>query len=757
MRLLVSSGALVLMAVMAWPSVAAGQGSAAEAKANVLIERQGYFYVGGQYDDSANPTFISGQMYVEYQIPAKSRQLEGASPKYPIIFVHGGSHTGAGWQGTPDGRPGWADFFLTRGWPVYVVDQPGRGKSPYLAAYGPLPRPTTVKAAEDRWSASEKGNRATQWPQAFSHTQWPGTGLHGDAIFDQYYAHLMPGIDNQEDYTVKAWLALIDKIGPSILIEHSQPGPAMWRVANMRPELVKAMVAVEPTGPPFSPNSAGVRTMAYGPSQGPLTYDPPVSDPSEIKIVQQSNPDGPALQACWLQAEPARKLPRLAGLNLLFVLSESSYHAPYDHCTRQYLAQAGVRSDSLHLPDIGIHGNGHLMAIEKNNLRIAGLIEDWLVRKLKGSRLQPSVAPDVPAHVGSLSIAKQGMFFVGGEYDDPANPTLMTKQMYVRYQIPAGAGPAGGVRYSVVMVHGGGQQATTYTGTPDDRSGWADYFLKRGWAVYTVDQPGRGKSIYVDAAYGARGATSISNLENQFTAPERTVPWPQAVLHTQWPGNGVHGDYIFDQFFASQYAGMAALPQEELTGRALVALLKKIGPAVLLTHSQSGPHGWEVADAVPALVKAIIAVEPNGPPFYNDDNTTLDRPWGITRLPMQFSPPALAASDLRMVQQPVADGPGLFRCWGQTDPARQLVNLRGIPILLVTGEASFRAQYDHCTSKFLTQAGVANDHVRLRDVGIHGNGHMMMLEKNNLEIAAYMDDWLRAKLPAPSQTPHDRR
>src|SRR5437773_4990816 len=87
MRLLASSGALVLMAVVAWPPVAAGQGSAAEAKANVLIERQGYFYVGGQYDDSTNPTFISGQMYVEYQIPAKSRQLEGASPKYPIIFV----------------------------------------------------------------------------------------------------------------------------------------------------------------------------------------------------------------------------------------------------------------------------------------------------------------------------------------------------------------------------------------------------------------------------------------------------------------------------------------------------------------------------------------------------------------------------------------------------------------------------------------------------------------------------------------------
>ena len=66
-----------------------------------------------------NPRYMSGQMYVEYQIP-------DAPPKYPIILVHGGSHTGAGWQGTPDGRPGWADFFVRHGWPVYVVDQPGR-------------------------------------------------------------------------------------------------------------------------------------------------------------------------------------------------------------------------------------------------------------------------------------------------------------------------------------------------------------------------------------------------------------------------------------------------------------------------------------------------------------------------------------------------------------------------------------------------------------------------------------------------------
>ena len=99
----------------------------ADSVGTVAIRSQGYFYVAGQYDNPANPTYMSGQMYVEYQIP-------NTPPKYPIILVHGGSHTGAGWQSTPDGRPGWADFFLQHGWPVYVVDQPGRGRSTYSAA-----------------------------------------------------------------------------------------------------------------------------------------------------------------------------------------------------------------------------------------------------------------------------------------------------------------------------------------------------------------------------------------------------------------------------------------------------------------------------------------------------------------------------------------------------------------------------------------------------------------------------------------------
>src|SRR5262249_38744167 len=74
---------------------------------------------------------------------------------------------------------------------------------------------------------------------------------------------------------------------------------------------------------------------------------------------------------------------------------------------------------------------------------------------------------------------------------------------------------------------------------------------------------------------------------------------------------------------------------------------------------------------------------------------------------------------------------------------RQLVNLRGIPQMMVTSEASFHAPWDHCNAAFLRQAGVAVDHIRLEQRGIHGNGHMMMLEKNNLQIAALIGAWLR--------------
>ena len=62
--------------------------------------------------------------------------------------------------------------------------------------------------------------------------------------------------------------------------------------------------------------------------------------------------------------------------------------------------------------------------------------------------------------------------------------------------------------------------------------------------------------------------------------------------------------------------------------------------------------------------------------------------------------------------------------------------------VVLSAEASYHAPYDHCTVKFLEQAGVHSTWIKLGEAGIHGNGHMLMLEKNNIDIAEIMLRWL---------------
>ncbi len=97
--------------------------------------------------------------------------------------------------------------------------------------------------------------------------------------------------------------------------------------------------------------------------------------------------------------------------------------------------------------------------------------------------------------------------------------------------------------------------------------------------------------------------------------------------------------------------------------------------------------------------------------------------------------------------------PDLVRCWRQGEPARRLTNLAKIPVLIVTSQASYHAPYDDCTAAYLSQAGVPVGHVHLADLGILGNGHMMMIEKNNQAIAGVMVDWLEAGAPTGQPTP----
>src|SRR5712664_2233751 len=129
---------------------------------------------------------------------------------------------------------------------------------------------------------------------------------------------------------------------------------------------------------------------------------------------------------------------------------------------------------------------------------------------------------------GPLIIAKQGYFFAGGRIDPSIEGSPMVGQMYVEFQIPQKLEHP----FPVVMIHGGSQTGTNFTGTPDGREGWAQFFLRRGFAVYVVDQVARGRAAQWSQANGPVTAANLARLEQRFVAPERFNQWPQAHLHT---------------------------------------------------------------------------------------------------------------------------------------------------------------------------------------------------------------------------------
>lgn len=315
----------------------------------------------------------------------------------------------------------------------------------------------------------------------------------------------------------------------------------------------------------------------------------------------------------------------------------------------------------------------------------------------------------------------------------------MIGQIYVEKLTP----PIVTKEHPVVFIHGLAQTGTNFLETPDGRPGWASFFLERGYVVYLSDQPSRGRSAW-HPSIGSVGVVDTSTIEQLFTATTSHNLWPQAGLHTQWPGTGRVGDPIFDAFFASQVQFQTDnFISEVQSVKAYTALLDRIGKAHLVTHSQAGSYGWLIGDQRPALVKSIVALEPVSPPFIQDPKFPgPDRAWGITWTEITYEPSAgLNATQLKTVTIPANDS-SHDECILQLEPAKKLKNLVNIPVLVVTGEASYHARYDYCTVKYIRQAGVQVEYADLGKEGIHGNGHMFFMEMNNREIAQRVLGWL---------------
>jgi pimeloyl-ACP methyl ester carboxylesterase len=361
----------------------------------------------------------------------------------------------------------------------------------------------------------------------------------------------------------------------------------------------------------------------------------------------------------------------------------------------------------------------------------------------------PASIPTFPTE----NIGREGHFYVGGHYEGAAGQEILFGAMYVEVMVPKKIRHP----YPIVFIAGGaGQTAVTVLQTPDGRPGWAYDFLNAGYTVYVMDYPGRGRSLYLpnSDADGKLSAPRTSPLMEEVwsggrppSTPQST--WPQHTKQTEWPGDGSKkgkmGDPIFDAFAKTELPVVLGGNVEQYTTDALIALLDQIGqPVILLLHSGVSTSGWELADARPKLIKGIVAAEPVAPPIENAERgqTGPGRVWGLTNLPVHYDPPVKQASELQTVRQDKADGPDLIPCWVQKEPARKLINLVGIPVLDVSGEASYHRPYSHCIAKWLNQAGVKTDYVNLEDVGLRGNGHIMMAEKNSAAIAKFLQGWI---------------
>jgi pimeloyl-ACP methyl ester carboxylesterase len=320
--------------------------------------RRGHFWVPGERVSLGGLTYQRGPMFVEWEAP------EEVTRPWPVILIHGGGFQGTEWFETPDGRPGWAQRFVEAGYAAMVVDRPGHGRSPFhVDVLGPMGPPFSYEGGRQIYRPGDDSR----------HTQWPLDWDDGNAedAFIAGYGPLPADLEASQVMDADRIAALLDLIGPAILVTHSASGPDGWLAADRRPHLINAIAAIEPMGPPFAviPN---IGPMRWGVTAAPMRFEPPVEDPEAIRHEKPG----------------AFQLPGLAGLPILIVTAEASAFAAASPPTAAFLNAAGASAELLQLPDHGVFGNGHGLIYERNSDEAFALVLNWLTQKEEGAKAQ---------------------------------------------------------------------------------------------------------------------------------------------------------------------------------------------------------------------------------------------------------------------------------------------------------------------------------------------------------------------------------
>ncbi|MGH8503147.1 MAG: alpha/beta hydrolase [Gammaproteobacteria bacterium] len=332
----------------------------------LIIKEQGSFAAGGTVItnpgtfDPFNPTpdgqtFHGDHLYTFYQIPVNARKL-------PLVMWHGGGQFSKTWETTPDGREGYQNIFLRRDYGVYLIDQPRRGD----AGSSTVPITITPTPADQVLFGVF---RLGIWPDFF-----PGVQFSRDPeALNQYFRQITP---NTGPFDVEvlsdAVVALFDKIGPGILVTHSQSGGPGWHTA-IKSRKVRAIVSYEP--------GSGVEIAANF-----VWPEGEVPPPMPSAFGGQLQPAGVGI--------PLSEFMRLTKIPIIIYFGDNipatPTNAPPDiwrvrlELTRLWADAVNSRGGDVtvvHLPEIGVFGNTHFPFSDLNNVRIANLLSKWLQEK----------------------------------------------------------------------------------------------------------------------------------------------------------------------------------------------------------------------------------------------------------------------------------------------------------------------------------------------------------------------------------------
>ena len=326
----------------------------------LLIQEQGSFAAGGTVIPATKPynpmkpkpegqTLHGDHAYVFYQIPAHAR-------KYPLVFLHGAGQSARTWETTPDGREGFQNMFLRRGFGVYLLDQPRRGD----AGRGTVSATVAATPDEQFWFGQF---RLGVWPDFFERTQF----ARGDKALDQFFRQMTPNTGPYDAEVVSdAISALFDRIGSGILVTHSQGGGPGW-LTVMKNKNVRAVVAYEPGSGFVFPKGELPEPIPNAGFFGPFKAN-------EVPLEQFK-----ALTRIPIVIHYGDNIP------------EQPVSEPHQDYWRASLRTARLWAETVnrhggdvtvvHLPEAGLAGNTHFPFSDMNNAEVADLLSQWLKEK----------------------------------------------------------------------------------------------------------------------------------------------------------------------------------------------------------------------------------------------------------------------------------------------------------------------------------------------------------------------------------------